>query len=82
MALWILVGRFVLFQDLLRTVQRADFWEAILAMQVLDAVSLGVDNLHVVRHVGRLLDGVEHFRPVEWDNDEDLIALVRKMIEG
>ena len=31
----------------LQSVQRAEFWEII----------LGVDNLNVVRHVGRLLDG-------------------------
>ena len=40
----------------LQTVQRAELWEVILALQSADAVHVGVDNLGVVRHVGRLLD--------------------------
>ena len=41
----------------LESVQRAEFWSVILALQAADAVHLGVDNLGVVRHVGRLIDG-------------------------
>ena len=41
----------------LQTVQRAEMWGVILALQTSRAVHLGVDNLGVVRHVGRLLDG-------------------------
>ena len=40
----------------LQTVQRAEFWGVILALQASCVVHLGVDNLNVVRHVGRLLD--------------------------
>ena len=40
-----------------QSVQRAEFWGVILALQAHDGVHLGVDNLGVVRHVGRLLDG-------------------------
>ena len=40
-----------------------------------------MDNLNVVRHVGRLLHGIESSRPVELENDGDLLALVREMIE-
>ena len=40
----------------LQTVQRAELWVATLALQSSDAVHIGVDNLGVVRHVGRLLD--------------------------
>ena len=40
----------------LQTVQRAELWGVILALQSADAVHIGVDNLGVVRHVGRLLD--------------------------
>ena len=54
----------------------------ILAIQALDAVHVVVDNLNVVRHVGRLLDGIEGLRPVELENDGDLLALVREMIES
>ena len=41
----------------LQTVQRADLWGVILTLQSAEAVHIGVDNLGVVRHVGRLLDG-------------------------
>ena len=41
----------------LQTVQRAELWGVILALQSSGAVHVGVDNLGVVRHVGRLLDG-------------------------
>ena len=40
----------------LQSVQRAEMWGVILALQSSGAVHLGVDNLGVVRHVGRLLD--------------------------
>ena len=41
----------------LQTAQRAELWGGvILALQSSDAVHVGVDNLGVVRHVGRLLD--------------------------
>ena len=40
----------------LQTVQRAELWGVILALQVSRGVHLGVDNLNVVRHVGRMLD--------------------------
>ena len=32
---------------------------------------MGVDNLGVVRHVGRLLDGIEASLPVGLENDGD-----------
>ena len=40
----------------IQTVQRAEMWGVILALQFSSAVHLGVDNLGVVRHVGRVLD--------------------------
>ena len=40
-----------------QSVQRAELWGVILALQSSGAVHLGVDNLGVVRHVGGLLDG-------------------------
>ena len=39
----------------LQSVQRAELWVVILALQVSRGVHLGVDNLNVVRHVGRML---------------------------
>ena len=49
----------------MQTVQRAELWGVILALQASDGVHLGVDNLGVVRHVGRILDGRVSSRPCE-----------------
>ena len=57
----------------LQTVQEAELWVVILALQASDAVHLGVNDLNVVRHVGRLLDGVRALRPLELKDDGDLI---------
>ena len=60
---------------LLQSVQRAEFWGVILALQANDGVHLGVDNLSVVRHVDHLLDGKTASRPAELVEDGDLILL-------
>ena len=52
----------------------------VLALQATNAVHLGVNNLNVVRHVGRLLDGLSGVRPLELVDDEDLLILVRKLL--
>ena len=57
----------------LQTVQRAELWGVILALQASDGVHLGVDNLGVVRHVGRILDGKLPSRPFELLPDGDLL---------
>ena len=64
----------------LQTVQRAAFW-GYPCLAVLGCSSFGVDNLNIVLHVGRLLDGTRGSRPVELENDGDLLALLREMIE-
>ena len=54
------VERCVLFDSIrgpLQSVQRAERWGVILALQCSSAIHLGVDNLNVVRHVSRILDG-------------------------
>ena len=38
----------------------------ILAILALDAVHVGVDNLNVVRHGGRLVDALRFFVPLSW----------------
>ena len=60
-----------------QTVQRAEFWSVILALQAADAVHRGVDNLGVVRHVGRLLDGKVGL--AELVKDGDLILLIGRI---
>ena len=64
----------------LQTVQRAELWGVILALQSSSAVHVGVDNLGVVRHVGKLLDGSPSSIPLELVTDGDLLALIRRMI--
>ena len=58
----------------LQTVQRAEFWGVILSLRAADGIHFGVDNLGVVRHVGRLLDGNVGSRPAE------LILLLGRML--
>ena len=49
----------------LLTVQRADFWGVMIALQSSGVVYLGVDSLNVERHVGRLLGGHRGSTPIE-----------------
>ena len=56
----------------LQTVQRAEFWGAI--------VSLQAYNLNVVRSIGRLLDADCLVKPLPLVKDGDLVALVQKTI--
>ena len=64
----------------LQSVQRAELWGVILALQSSGAVHLGVDNLGVVRHVGRLLDGRLGPIPFELVKDGDLLLLIDRML--
>ena len=64
----------------LQSVQRAEMWGVILALQSSGAVHLGVDNLGVVRHVNRLLDGHPGPIPFELVKDGDLLLLIDRML--
>ena len=64
----------------LQSVQRAEMWGVILALQSSDAVHLGVDILGVVRRVGRLLDGHHGSVPFELVKDGDLLLLLERML--
>ena len=55
-------------------------WGVTLALQSSGAVHLGVDNLGVVRHVGRLLDGRHGPVPFELVKDGDLLLLIQRML--
>ena len=55
MVVFSLAGGFCSVPKSLQSVQRAEMWGVILVLQSSDAVHLGVDNLGVVCHVGRLL---------------------------
>ena len=60
----------------MQTVQRAEFWGAIIAMYC----HLGIDNLNVVRSIGRLLDHDSLGKPLPLVEDGDLVALAQYMI--
>ena len=64
----------------LQSVQRAELWGVILALQASGGVHLGVDNLNVVRHVGRLLDGCFGAQPFEVLTDGDLLFLIHRLL--
>ena len=49
-------------------------------VQAHDGVHLWVDNLGVVRHVGRLLDGKTASRPAELVKDGDLVLFIERML--
>ena len=65
----------------LQTVQRAELWVFILALQFADAVHVGVDNLGVVRHVGRLFGDSHPSTTLELVTDGYLLILIRRMID-
>ena len=66
----------------MQTVQRAEFWGAILGMQACWPCHLGIDNLHVAWTVGRLLDKDCLVKPLPLVKDGDLVALVQYMIRN
>ena len=68
------------FLFFLQTVQRAEFWGAIVAMQAYWPCHLGIDNLNVARTIGRLLDKGCLVKPLPLVKDGDLVAIVQQMI--
>ena len=64
----------------MQTVQRAEFWGAILALQANWPCHLGIDNLNVAWSIGRLLDHDSLVEPLPLVKDGDLIALAWYMI--
>ena len=71
---------FVPVPCVMQTVQRAEFWGAIVALQAYWPCHLVIDNLNVVRSIGRLLDFDCLTKPLPLVKDGDLIALVQYMI--
>ena len=64
----------------LQTVQRAEFWGAIVALQSYWPCHLGRDNFNVARSIGRLLDHGCLTKPLPLVKDGDLVALAQYMI--
>ena len=71
---------FLLVLGVMQTVQRAEFWGAIVAMQSYWPCHLGIDNLNVARTIGRLLERDSMVKPLPLVKDGDLVALVHYMI--
>ena len=63
-----------------QSVQPFELWRVILALQSSGSVHLGVDNLGVVRHVGRLFDGHPGPHPFELVKDGDLLLFIDRML--
>ena len=70
----------VQFLGLFSLVKELTCGGVILVLQSSGAVHLGVDNLGVVRHVGRLLDGHHGSVPFELVKDGDLLLLLERML--
>ena len=64
----------------MQTVQRAEFWFAIIAMHAYWTCHSGIDYLNVARALGRLLDRDSLVHPLPSVKDGDLIALAQYMI--
>ena len=71
---------FMLVPGVMQTVQRAEIWGAVIAMQSYWPCHLGIDNLNVARSIGRLLDRDSSVRPLPLVKDGNLIALAQYMI--
>ena len=48
----------------LQSVQSAEIWGVVLSLQAAAAVHVGVDNLNVVRHLARLVEGLPPFQTI------------------
>ena len=66
----------------LQTVQRAEFWGAIIALQSYCPCHLGIDNLNVAGSTGRLLDRGCSAKPLPPVQDGDLAAIALHMIRA
>ena len=77
----ILVGVLCLSLDLCRLFRGLSCGRSFLLFQSSDAVHVGVHNLGVVRHVGRLLDDCYRSPPFELVTDGDLLVLIRRMLD-
>ena len=58
----------------MQTVQRAELWGAIVAMQAYWSCHLGIDNLNVAGTIGRLQDKDCLVKPLPLTKDGDLVA--------
>ena len=64
----------------LQTVQRAEIWGVLVALQGFTRMHVGVDNLNVVRHVSRIINDGCIGKPFPLVNDGDLLHKVYQLV--
>ena len=64
----------------LQTVQRGEIWGVLVALQGCIQMHVGVDNLNVVRHVSRIIDGRCTSKPFSPVNDGDLLLQIQQLV--
>ena len=64
----------------LQSVQRAELWGVLVALQGCLRMHVGVDNLNVVNHLAGLITGRRACRPFPLVNDGDLLALAQRLL--
>ncbi len=64
----------------LQTVQRAEIWGVLAALQGCTRMHVGVGNLNVVRHVSRIIDGRCTTKPFSLVNDGDLFLKIQQFV--
>ena len=64
----------------LQTMQRAEIWGVLAALQCCTRMHVGVDNLNVVRHVSRIIVGWCIGKPFPLVDDGDLLFRVQQFV--
>ena len=63
-----------------QSVQRAEYWGVILALQAYSGIHIGIDNLNVLRGVAALLAHGAPRTPLPLQKDGDLLAVISSML--
>ena len=64
----------------IQSVQRAEYWGVILALQAYSGIHIGIDNLNVLRGVASLLSRNVPRTPLPLVKDGDLLATIHSML--
>ena len=64
----------------LQTVQRAEIWGVLVALQGCFRMHVGVDNLNVVNHLAGIIAGRQAGRPFSLVKDGDLLRLAQRLV--
>ena len=64
----------------IQSVQRAEYWGVILALQAYSGIRIGIDNMNVLRGVAGLLSHGVPRSPLPLMKDGDLLSIIRSML--